>query len=571
MPVVIKDRILYPPSGVQVEPKLIDLGSNNIGEEVLKRFRNTLEQHGDYDWLINGPYDLTGTTSTCGVRRKRISEIEVQARQVASSFYQNGLRKGDVVHLVIPNNTEYHITVIGAWLCEATVSLGDPGLSLKVMETQLKDTQAKFVVCFDGSRKVVHEALKNLHLLGQVQVLVLELACPRQGQDQPIIEPGFRFYKDFLCQVGDQPVPKLQNGPLQDDEIFVIFWSSGTTGVPKGIQHCVKYFRKMVPDYQDRGSKSPLFSTYLQSTCYFHVGGFISPMNAITHPLSFVFNHDKDLDADPTQLLFKQVDRFKPYMMICGSHHLVQLSQAKPDYPYDLSSVRLVSPMGNTVPHDLFDTLKPCLTNLYTIYHYYGMTEAGGIMAKTFDVRHLGDIAEGIVLKLVDPETKELCDVDEVGEILANCGINMKGYLNRPEENAKFFAPNGFIHTGDLAHYDAKGFLYFDGRLKDLIKYKNCHLYPLEIEQVIGQHPDVIEAGVFGRPDPTVQEYVTALVVKSSESTVTEQDIIELVSQHVDDAKKLRGGVTFIDKLPKNPQGKLLRRELLKIWISLQK
>ena len=64
MPVVIKDRIMYPPSGVQVEPKLIDLGGNNIGEEVLKRFRNTLEQHGDYDWLINGPYDLTGTTST---------------------------------------------------------------------------------------------------------------------------------------------------------------------------------------------------------------------------------------------------------------------------------------------------------------------------------------------------------------------------------------------------------------------------------------------------------------------------------------------------------------------------
>ena len=215
--------------------------------------------------MINGPYDLTGTTSTCGVQRKRISEIEFQARQVSRSFYQNGLRKGDVVHFVIPNNTEYHITVIGAWLCEATVSLGDPGLSLKVMETQLKDTQAKFVICFDGSRKVVYEALKNLQLLGQVQVLVLELACPMQGQDQPIIEPRFQFYKDFLRQVGDQQVPKLQNGPLQDDETFVIFWSSGTTGVPKGIQHCVKYFRKMVPDYQDRGSKSPLFATYLQN------------------------------------------------------------------------------------------------------------------------------------------------------------------------------------------------------------------------------------------------------------------------------------------------------------------
>ena len=563
---VVKDRILYPPSGVQIEPKLIDL-ENNIGEEVLKRLRNTLEQHGDYDWLINGPFELTGTTSTCGVKRKRLSEIEPQARQVARSFYNHGLRQGDVVHFVIPNNTEYHITVIGAWLCQAVVSLGDPGLSLNVLKTQLKDTQAKFVVCFDGSRKVVHEALKSLDLLGQVQVLVLELACPKQGQDQPISEPGFHFYQSFLQSKG-QVVPNY-SAP-KDDETFVIFWSSGTTGVPKGIQHCVKYFRKMVSDYQVRGGQKPLFSAYLQTTCYFHVGGFISPMNAMTHPLSFVFNHDQDLDPNPIELLFKQVDRFKPYLMVCGSHHLVQLSQAI-NQNYDLSSVKFVSPMGTTVPHDLFETLKPRFNNLYAIAHFYGMTEAGGVLTQTLDVKHLGDIAEGTILKLVDPETNQLCGVNEVGEILANCGINMKGYLNRPEENAKFFAPNGFFHTGDLAHYDDAGVLHFDGRLKDLIKYKNHHLYPLEIEQVICQHPEVVEAGVFGRPDPSVQEYVTAaVVVKSIGSKVIEQEIIELVQQRVDDAKRLRGGVIFVDEIPRNPQGKVLRRELFKIWSTLQ-
>ena len=199
------------------------------------------------------------------------------------------------------------------------------------------------------------------------------------------------------------------------------------------------------------------------------------------------------------------------------------------------------------------------------------MTEAGGVLTQTLDVKHLGDIAEGTILKLVDPETNQLCGVNEVGEILANCGITMKGYLNRPEENAKFFAPNGFFHTGDLAHYDDAGVLHFDGRLKDLIKYKNHHLYPLEIEQVICQHPEVVEAGVFGRPDPSVQEYVTAaVVVKSIGSKVIEQEIIELVQQRVDDAKRLRGGVIFVDEIPRNPQGKVLRRELFKIWSTLQ-
>ena len=142
---------------------------------------------------------------------------------------------------------------------------------------------------------------------------------------------------------------------------------------------------------------------------------------------------------------------------------------------------------------------------------------------------------------------------------------HMKGYLNKPEETAKFFAQDGFLHTGDLGHYDELGQLFFDGRLKELIKYKNHHVYPLEIENVICTHPSVFEAAVFGRPDPNVQELVTAVVVVKPGMEVSEQEIIELVSENVDDSKKLRGGVNFVEKLPKNPQGKILRRNLVNL------
>ena len=143
--------------------------------------------------------------------------------------------------------------------------------------------------------------------------------------------------------------------------------------------------------------------------------------------------------------------------------------------------------------------------------------------------------------------------------------VVMKGYLNRPEENAKFFADDGFVHTGDLGHYNENGTLYFDGRHKELIKYKNCHLYPLEIENVIRSHPDVLETGVFGKPDPLVQEYVTAAVVKVPGSALTKQDIIDLVANNVEDAKKLRGGVIFVDKIPTNPVGKIQRKKLIEL------
>ena len=142
----------------------------------------------------------------------------------------------------------------------------------------------------------------------------------------------------------------------------------------------------------------------------------------------------------------------------------------------------------------------------------------------------------------------------------------MKGYLNRPEENANFFDEDGFVHTGDLVSFNQLGNLSYEGRCKDLIKYKNVHMYPLEIENEIYKHPDVIDVGVFGRPEPTVQELVTALVVKKPHSKLTEKDIVALVENALDDAKHLRGGVVFVDELPKNPVGKTLRRNLLQLY-----
>ena len=145
---------------------------------------------------------------------------------------------------------------------------------------------------------------------------------------------------------------------------------------------------------------------------------------------------------------------------------------------------------------------------------------------------------------------------------MAKMDFYMKGYLNRPKETDEFFSKDGFIHTGDLGHYDINGLLHFDGRLKELIKYKNNHLFPMEIETIISSHPGVSEVAVFGKPDPIVQEYVTAAVVKRSGSNLTEEDILDLVNTKVEDFKRLRGGVIFLRRLPKNPQGKVQRSRL---------
>ena len=114
----------------------------------------------------------------------------------------------------------------------------DPETSVKVLTTQVQDTKAKMIICSNHSRKVVLETLKFLDLLAKVKVIVLELAQPKSDQDIPfdVDEKNFVFYQDFLKNDVDghiQP-PSLQNGPLKDEEVFIIFWSSGTTGNPKG-------------------------------------------------------------------------------------------------------------------------------------------------------------------------------------------------------------------------------------------------------------------------------------------------------------------------------------------------
>ena len=458
---------------------------------------------------------------------------------------------------------------LGVWLCEGINSVGDPGLSVPVMKTQFKDTNAKIVICYEGSRKKVYEALSQMGQLGKTQVLVLEKACPEENEDAPVTEEGFTFVTDFLNGAEKLPQPPLlQDGPPKDDETFVIFWSSGTTGLPKGIEHTIGNYRYALSAIEKSSPKTNSKITWMMTTCFFHAGGFGSFFQLLTYPVSLVFNHGPDIDGEDTcELIYKEIDRFQPTWLVFGSHHLVLMSQQKPkDKSLNLSSVLVVSPMGSTVPQTLYCDLKSSLSNLVFVFQHFGMTEFFQVAILTLDITQLGFVAPDIEVKIVDPDTGELLGPNESGELLIKTMAPMKGYLNRPDETKNFFAGDGFIHTGDLASYAKNGLLKYEGRLKELIKYKNYHLYPLEIEQIICSNPDVIEAAVFGRPEPTVQELVTAVVIKTPNSKLSEQNVIDLVESEVDDSKRLRGGVIFVEKLPKNPVGKIQRKKLIELY-----
>ena len=555
---VIKDGIIYPWKQVEETPQADFNG--NVGKGLLVRMKRNLEKYGDYKCFVNGSYTLKGTTQSCGEKNVTLSKVIQTAEAFGAALYNAGLRKGDVVHFLLPNCTDYHALVIGVYMCNGVCSLGDPGLVAPVLKTQLQETKAKFVVCFQGSKQVLQKALEEME--ETIQVIVL--SSPTPANDEPLNESNFHSLSDFMQ--GDFKEPDVED--FDDDDTVVIFWSSGTTGQPKGIQHAVKTFQYVIGDMESRRPLNDVVG--LTTTCFFHVGGHLYPFKHLVHEKApLVFNHGPDLDnaADTGLMLFEEIDLFKPSYMMCGSHHMVLLGKAKPKESMDLSSPLLVMPMGSTVPKSLFDDLKQNLPSLQAVVHMYALTEVPTLGAFQLHSDYgLGGLGPLVVGKVVDPDTGKICGQDEIGELLLKSKITMKGYLNRPEENAKFFEPDGFVHTGDLVSYNHLGNLNYEGRCKDLIKYKNHHMYPLEIENVIQQHPNVIDVGVFGRPDPMVQELVTALVVKKPDSKLTENDIIVTVENALDDAKHLRGGVVFVDRLPKNPVGKMLRRNLIQVY-----
>ena len=195
----------------------------------------------------------------------------------------------------------------------------------------------------------------------------------------------------------------------------------------------------------------------------------------------------------------------------------------------------------------------------------YGMSELILLVTLSMTPEYLGYVSAHNEVKIADPDTEEGLGPNQEGEIMVRQPHFMVGYLNRPEENAKFFGKDGFAHTGDLGYYDENLTMYYGGRLKELIKFENRHIYPKEIEEEILKVKGVKDVGVFGTPDDLVQEKLTALVVKEDGSDLTEKDIEDHVAATLEDFKKLRGGAFFAPNLPRNPQGKLLRRQLLEI------
>jgi long-chain acyl-CoA synthetase len=203
----------------------------------------------------------------------------------------------------------------------------------------------------------------------------------------------------------------------------------------------------------------------------------------------------------------------------------------------------------------------------------YGLTETTGaivtLMPEDHDphgpnahrLRSAGKPMGGVDLRIVDPDTGDDAPQGEVGEIWSRTGQNMKGYWNKPEETAKTITDDGWLKTGDAGYLDADGYLYIHDRVKDMIISGGENIYPAEIENVLMSHPGIADVAAIGVPSEKWGETVKAIVVKAEGQDPTPDEIIAFARERLAHYK-CPTSVDFTDALPRNPSGKILKREL---------
>ncbi|KAH0843421.1 hypothetical protein HID58_092030, partial [Brassica napus] len=272
----------------------------------------------------------------------------------------------------------------------------------------------------------------------------------------------------------------------------------------------------------------------------FHVFGFAMMIRAISLGEKLV--------------LLGSREKYKVTGMPVSPPLIVALVKSELTRKYDLSSLRSLGCGGAPLGRDIAE-------------------ESTGPAAATSGpeemVRYgsVGRISENMEAKIVDPSTGEALPPGKNGELWLRGPVIMKGYVENEKATAETLDQEGWLKTGDLCYIDPEGFLYIVDRLKELIKYKAYQVPPVELEQILQSNPDVVDAAVVPFPDEDAGEIPMAFIVRKPGSNLNEAQVIDFVAKQVAPYKKVRR-VAFINAIPKNPAGKILRRELTKIAVN---
>ncbi|XP_069357191.1 luciferin 4-monooxygenase-like isoform X1 [Maniola hyperantus] len=270
--------------------------------------------------------------------------------------------------------------------------------------------------------------------------------------------------------------------------------------------------------------------------------------------------------------IIDMINKYKPEIALLSPALIGRLLARQNEV--DLTCFKNITVTGSKLYQDIQAGFKKLLASNCMLMEAYGQTESiGPVLAPNVfgPPGSCGRPVDMYTVKLVDPDTGvEIKEPNVTGEVFVK-GPGFSCYYNDPEETANSFTEDGFFKTGDLLYRDKDNNYYFVDRCKTLMKYRNHHIYPAELEEVINRHPGVKDVCVVGIEDPVDGQRPVACVVRHGDSDVSAQEIKDLITRNLSKNKELRGGVLFLDSLPYTSTGKIQRNKVKEIAINAKR
>ncbi|HEX5166818.1 MAG TPA: AMP-binding protein [Thermomicrobiales bacterium] len=487
-------------------------------------------QLGDKPAIIDGP---TGRVMT-------YSQLAENIRARAAGLAGAGLAKGDVLTIYAPNDPEYAVAFHAIISIGAIVSTANPLLTAGELGAQLIDANARYLLTVPGLLDAARSAAATAGIPDD-RIFVFGEA------------DGVRSLAS-LSIPGTRP-PQVAIDP---EDIAVLPYSSGTTGLPKGVMLTHRNLVAQDAQLASEGEVIQHDDVVIAVLPFFHIYGMSVIMNhGISQGATLVTMPRFDLPQFLQLIQDHRVTRaflVPPIVLALAKHPIVE--------NYDLSSLQVIfcgaAPLGADLSQAAASRLD-CI-----IKQGYGLTETSPVTHLTPDAQvkdgKIGLLVASTEALIVDIETLLPLGRDQEGEVWVRGPQIMRGYLNRPEATAVTIVDGGWLRTGDIGSVDADGYFTIVDRLKELIKYKGYQVAPAELEAVLLSHPSVADAAVIGSPDEECGEVPKAFVVCKEEINAT--DLLEYVAAHVAPYKKIRL-LDFVESVPKSASGKILRRMLI--------
>lgn len=354
---------------------------------------------------------------------------------------------------------------------------------------------------------------------------------------------------------------------VSQDDVAAILFSSGTTGLMKGV---ALTHRNLIAStasfyYQRKERSSPVVGIY--TVPYFHVFGFHYCLKSVALTEAVVVMERFEL----TKML-TAVEEYKVTNLAVVPPIVVAMVKSNLTQKFDLGSLEAVGCGAAPLGIDLLEVFTQKFPRVY-LYQAYGMTETSGAAFRPSNPEEyakwgaVGKLSGSNDAKIVDLETGVALPPGKQGELWLRGPLVMKGYVDDPKANSETLVSGGWLRTGDVCYIDEQGFLFVVDRVKEMIKYKGYQVPPAELEQLLLSHPDILDAAVIPYPDEEAGEVPLALVVRGPHSNLDERQVVDFIARLVAPYKKIRR-VAFISSIPKSPAGKILRKEVKKISLS---